>query len=545
MTEVMQPRTLRPYQVEAVDAVISAWGSDTRRVGVVLPTGAGKSTVIAALAAEAYRLGLRVVMLAHRGELLEQMRDAVHAVDPTLIGSVGIVRAAQDDHHQPIVAATLQTLANARRLDRLGPREVILWDEVHHIGAATYQDLMNDLGGYSGAFFCGFTATMRRSEGVALGVAIQEVVYERDLRWAIGEGFLVPPTGLTVRLPDLDDLSKVRTIAGDFANSEMAEVMEASADSVVDAIMRHAPDRSPIIFAASVMAGEIMAAALTEAGYPAEAVSGGHTLAERQPIYERYRMGVTRALVTVQVLTEGADFPMCDCVVIARPTQSQVLYSQMVGRALRLWPGKQDALVLDLAGTTRVLKLVTLTNLGLDVEQRTVDEFGDEIDPLDQDMDDFDDSVPQPKPKREGPLEFVSIDLFGERTDTVWLATIKGTPFIPLREKCVFLCRVPETDSYWIGWATTKGEFRGDWLAERQAFELDDARHRAEQLCMEQFFESPPTRDMSWRRNQPPSDAQLQFARRLGIPDTEDMTKARLSDEISIKLTSKVLDRWF
>lgn len=531
------PRTLRPYQCEAVDAVTEAWAEGFKRVGIVLPTGAGKSTVIAALAVTAYRLNLRVVMLAHRGELLNQMIESVVAVDPSLADRVGIVRAEQDDHHQPIVAATLQTLTSAKRREAMGPREVILWDEVHHIGAEGWHNVLVELGGYEGAFMCGFTATMIREDGVRLGDSIEKVVYEKNLRWAIDEGFLTMPRGLVVRLDDLD-LNGVTTRAGDFAAGELAEVMEASTGSVVHAISTHARDRRSIVFAAGVEAAHTLADQLTRVGIDAEAVTGQMQLDTRSGVYDRFRSGQTSALVTVQVLTEGADFPMCDAVVIARPTKSKVLYSQMVGRALRLYPGKTDALVLDLVGSTRTMSLVTMTDLESGGETKTVILDGDqfiEVDELQEPEE------PKIKLKREGPLELESIDLLGAaHTDDLWLETTGGTPFLPMKNQFVFLWKTEEEGAYRAGWMTENGPKSGEWIQD-EATSLTDAA--AAGSAWAESMGNLPSRSSAWRRSQAPSDAQCNFARMMGIKDPELKTKARLSDDISVHLISKRMGR--
>jgi superfamily II DNA or RNA helicase len=561
-------RVLRDYQVEAVQAVINDWAESTRRVGVVLPTGAGKSTVIAALAAASVRLDLRVVLLAHRAELLDQMALAVAAVDPEL-PPVGIVRAHKDDHDAPIVAATLQTLVNPKRRLALGERHVILWDEVHHIGAATWHQVLVDLGGYEGAFMCGFTATMRREDGKRLGEVIEKISYERDLRWAIEQGFLSRPRGLTVRIPDLD-LASVKTVAGDFQNNELAEVMEASTETVVEAIENFAPGRRCIVFAAGVDAAHALASGLRQRGSAAEAVDGSMHPDSREPIYQRFRDGETTHLVTVQILTEGADFPMCDAAVIARPTKSQVLYSQMVGRALRLYPGKEDALVLDLTGTTRVLKLVTLTDLDAGVESKAVELDGTEIDGWDDPLDtEAADSAPPDKLRREGPVDMIEIDLLSsESTGVLWFQTVTGIPFMQPSassstrfypyddaelpdaqrisygpsEVVAFLWRDDDDPDLWqAGWMTMKGSKIGGWIQEAPSGVLI-ASGAAEDWMVEAFGKLP-LRRASWRDSQPPSSAQLNLARMIGIPDTEHMTKARLSDEISIKLVSRRLKR--
>lgn len=561
-TAAPAPRQLRDYQVAAADAVERDWAAGKNRVGVVLPTGSGKSSVIGEVARRAYHRGQPVVALAHRGELLDQMRRDLMLVDPTIPASdIGIVRAEVDDHHCPIVFATLQTLATAHRRQALGKRAVILWDEVHHAGAEGFHTTFSELGGYEDALMAGFTATMYRNERgvIGLGDVIQKISYEKDIKWAIKKGFLVQPRGLTVRIAGLDALNDVRSVAGDFHQGELAEVMEACTQYVVDAIKLHAADRRPIIFAASVDAAHHIADALTDADFPAVAVTGAMQYADRLPVYESFRDGTARALVTVQVLTEGADFPMCDTVVLARPTRSRNLYSQMVGRALRLYPDKDDALVLDLAGSTRAMKLVSLTALDTGAETREVDEDGNDLE-----LDDLDELPgegiePDVKVVRQGPVDMVTIDLLAG-SDLVWMETVGGVPFLPLMEdnQVVFVWpedgRMPTRDDVGLtrwaigqigtrtrhgGWVTASGRYQSD---EPDYTDLATALENAEVWIVESD-QQLPERKASWRNNQKPSDKQLKFAKSLGIVQCEDMTKARLSDEISIRITSRVLDR--
>lgn len=576
MTTTQAPRALRSYQTAAVAAVERDWESGKRRVGVVLPTGAGKSTVIAKLTSNAYHAGERIVCLAHRGELLKQMRRDLIATDPSIpLSDMGIVMADEDDSHAPIVFASLQTLAHAKRRAALGPRTKIFWDEVHHAGADGYHTTFSDLGGYDKALMCGFTATMYRNEQgtIGLGDVIQKVSYEKDLRWAIKHGFLVQPRGMTVRIKGLDALNDVRTVAGDFKNDDLAEIMEAAVEYVVDAVELHASNRTNIVFAASVEGAHMIAEAMNERGLSAEAVTGAMKSPEREAVYERYRTGVTKNLVTVMVLTEGADFPICDGVVMARPTRSKNLYAQMVGRALRLYEDpitgakKTDALVLDLSGSTRAMRLINLTDLSPGAPVTEVDEDGavieicdacglyaaecqcavlapdDEIggDPLDL------------KVTRQGPVDMVTIDLLAN-SDTLWLETPKGIPFISgVNGWFVFLWpELPDrsTGKWLPGLSNTKVSMtalplqRGETVA--GFLDLEDAVDFAEAWVYEdqQRFQFSD-RNASWRRNQAPSEKQLGLARSLKIVGADNMTKAALSDEISIKYVSAVVDGHF
>ena len=549
-----KPRELRPYQREAVAAVQRDWAAGLRRVGVVLPTGAGKSTVIGSLAAMAYHAGQRVVLLAHRGELLDQMVRDLKAVDPSIPASdIGIVRAEEDDHHCPIVAASLQTLAHARRRKALGQRDVILWDEVHHAGADGFHTTFEELGGYGDdAFMAGFTATMRRQHAsrIGLGDVIQKISYTKDLRWAIDQGFLIKPKGLTVKLDDLNALDDVRTIAGDFAQGEMAAVMEAATSYVVDAVRMHASDRRPIIFAASVEAARSITERLNEVGYPAVAVTGDMSYDDRQEHYHAFRMGTVRALVTVMVLTEGADFPMCDCVVLARPTRSTNLYSQMIGRALRLYDGKEDALVLDLAGSTRQMRLTTLPQILSGVESRIVggdgSDFIEEEETEPSTTEEERTVLRTPRQRRRGPVEMVTIDILsGRESGVLWLETPAGVPFIPLTDGwVVFMWPENATkgaDRYAVGNINTRTR-AGGWMGGTEEYlPTEQAVAYAERSVTAGGFKLPE-RAAGWRSSQAPSEPQVRYARSLGIPEYEDMTKARLSDEISIALAKRLLD---
>jgi superfamily II DNA or RNA helicase len=562
-TKKAKPRELRPYQTEAVAAVQADWKAGTTRVGVVLPTGAGKSTVIGKLVSDAYHAGHRIVCLAHRGELLDQMRRDLIAVDPSIpTQHMGMVRAEQSDHTAPIVFATLQTLATAHRRMALGKRDVIIWDEVHHAPAVGYHATFTDLGGYDDALMCGFTATMYRSDNtkgktvqIGLGDVIQKISYEKNLRWAIENEYLVPPTGLTVRIGELNALDQVKNIAGDFHQGDLADIMEAAVEYTVDAIEMHARDRRSIVFAASVEASRQIADLINERGVlKAVSTTGAMTYDERQPVYEAFRKGDIDIMVTVMVLTEGADFPMCDCVVMARPTRSRVLYSQMVGRALRLFEGKTDALVLDLSGTTRQMKLIHLSELvhGMGLTIKEVDEDGEEILCGECNMTptscicEPDKELRVEASRREGPVDMVTVNLL-DNDDTLWLETPAGVPFIPLSEGMnVFVWPNDDRSEWAVGSINTKsgkGAFADVDLSGNAIYQpLATALRKAEEWVIDNNYVLP-SKFAQWRtRNQAPTDKQSGMARRLHIVGAETFTRGRLSDEISIALMSRTVD---
>lgn len=546
----MAPRALRPYQVEACQAVQAAWTThNISRPAVVLPTGTGKSTVIANLAAEARAAGGRVIMLAHRGELLDQMAASVQAVDPA--GEpVGIVAADRDEPGTAIVAASFQTMANAKRVKAVGPRDYVLVDEAHHAPAKSYRAVLDNLGSFgTHTLTCGFTATMVRADKEALGSIWEEVVYEKSLAWAIAEGFLVAPVGKTVVMDDLNKLAKIKNVAGDYNQGKLAEVMAASVESTVQAILANASDRAMIVFASSVDHADVLASSLTSSGVPSVAVVGSHDRTYRQDAYGRFTSGAVQALVTVQVLTEGADFPRCDAVVMGRPTRSQSLYSQMVGRALRPYPGKDSALVLDLTGTARDMSLITLTDLHAEAKTEKVEVDGSAFteDTPELDTEAIKDRIPASE--REGVLELEDIDLL-RISDANWLSTARGVRFLDTQGELVFIWPVPdpvgpvsypEGGKVMVGHISSKGAASGGWLGNGAKGTLDQAVEAAELYAARSG--SFPSRSAKWRTSSAaPSEGQLRFAHSLKIDGAEAMTKGRLADEITTRIATQRLD---
>ena len=529
-------RQLRPYQLEAVEAVYQQW-VDGKRTVVVLPTGTGKSTVIARIAADAVDHGQRVLMVAHRRELLDQMVANVHAVDPTKVDSTGYVQAERDEYDAPIVAGSFQTLTNPRRLASLGQRDVVLVDEVHHSPADTYAGVLESLVADHGTrFLAGFTATLKRTDG-GLGDMWDTVAYERSLSWALEEGYLVPPVGKTVVLPGLDT-TKLTVRAGDYATGELSTAMVASVETTVDAIKTHAAGRRMLVFGATVEHCEALAETMSREGIPTAMVVGSTSSDERAEYFEDFTAGRLEALVTVQVLTEGTDLPACDCVVLARPTRSPVLFTQMVGRALRLLPGKETALVLDLAGSTRDVAVVTLSDLSPTSETKRVSPTSDE-DPG---------QIEPAKParvQREGPVDMVDVDIL-DGSNAVWLTTsstdpaTNGVPFLD-GGNGVFAYILPAGEGLYVV-GVIPGKFRREtyilelggpvtWSVAREAAEVEVSR-----------LGTLVEKSAPWRSRPTPTDGQVEYAKSLGIPNVGYKSKARIADEISVVIGTRRLN---
>ncbi len=334
---------LRPYQTEAVQAIENQWGAlGIGRTLLVQATGTGKTVVMSSVAEDVVRDGGRVLVLAHRDELIAQARDkfkrcsdldcAIEKGPSHAMGSI-----------YPVTLASVQTLARASRLGRYPPDYFshVFVDEAHHTLAGGYRTI---IGYFEGAKVLGVTATPDRADKRGLGEVYDSIAYEYPLDRAIREGYL---SRIVAQLVPLEiDLSGVRIEAGDFAASSLDE----SLDPYLPEIARKMAEagcagRHTVVFLPLVKTAERMADALNAVGIATEEIDGAS--ADRAEILARFESGETRCLTCSMLLTEGWDCPVCDCVVVLRPTKSRALYAQMVGRGTRLAPGKENLLLLD------------------------------------------------------------------------------------------------------------------------------------------------------------------------------------------------------
>jgi len=342
--------TPRPYQYEAVAALLAATARGVHRPRLVLPTGPGKTIVFALLIQR--RRG-RPLILAHRDELIQQAVDKLRLVDPTL--PLGVVQAARDEHTAPIVVASVQTLSRRTRLSRLVPDfQTIVIDEAHHAPAPTYRRILEYCRAWhlDGPLVVGVTATSERGDHHSLRQVFDRIVYQKTLLEMMQAGYLVDLRALQVLLQA--DFDTLRTQQGDFVEAELESLLLAANApvQVLAAFQAHAVDRKALLFTPTVALAYAMADTFRTAGIPAEALDGTTPGATRRAIRQRLHSGATRVVANCAVLTEGFDEPSVDCIIIARPTQSVVLYQQMLSRGTRTYPGKTDCLVLDVVGVS-------------------------------------------------------------------------------------------------------------------------------------------------------------------------------------------------
>ena len=358
---------LRPYQQEALDAIVAAEGRGIRRPLLALPTGTGKTVVFAHLIQQR---GGRSLVLVHRDELIWQAAEKLEIIAPDL--ELGIVKAAKDEVGAACVLASVQTLSRETRLARLSRGfQTVIVDEAHHGVAETYRRILAVVGSFeaNGPLTVGVTATPRRGDQVGLNAVFQEIVYQKTILEMILAGYLADVRGVQVGLHV--DFRRLHTRAGDFLDSELEDLLlDADApEHICKAYREHALGRKALLFTPTVSMAMVMATALRHDGVSAEMLCGETPLDERRAILQRLKSGETKVICNCAVLTEGFDEPSVDSIIIMRPTKSPTLYTQMIGRGTRLFPGKDDCLVLDLVGATSRHDLMSIASLaGLPLE---------------------------------------------------------------------------------------------------------------------------------------------------------------------------------
>jgi ATP-dependent helicase IRC3 len=351
---------LRVYQREAIEARRGG----TRRMVVCLPTGAGKTVIFSHLARLATR---QVLVLAHREELLAQAIDKLsRALEGTRVVGLerGTARAPAD---AKVLVASLRSLHPDRIGQVLGGRDIglIIYDECHHAPAEDNLRVLRTIGVFEPDWpgtLLGFTATTARGDGKGLDTVFERIVYSRTLPDLIDQGFLAPLKGY--RIATSADLTRLSSSGADFDDAELAEAVDIEERNalVARSIQELARDRRTIAFCVTVNHARNLARALNHIGVPAGIVHGEMAPADRARALAEFREGRIHVLANVAVLTEGFDDPGVACIAMARPTRSEGLYAQCVGRGTRLAEGKQDCLILDFVDVSD-LSLCTLPTL--------------------------------------------------------------------------------------------------------------------------------------------------------------------------------------
>ena len=350
---------LRPYQREAVEAIKTDF-KNVNSTLLILPTGTGKTVTFGWMAREYAEERRRTLILAHRGELIEQaVTKLSHLGVRTEIEMAKDDAFTRDECHA--VVASVQTL-KGKRLTRW-PKDhfdLIITDEAHHATAASYLRIYDH---FAKAKHLGVTATADRSDKTNLGEVFDSIAYELGLWDAIK--YRNPETGATeqvlspLRFVQCEvgvDLRDIRTIGGDFSQDELEERIAPYIEVFANVVKKEIADRPTIVFTPCIGSAQAMSSALNSIDIKAEWISGADV--DRKDKLDKYQSGKIQVLCNCALLTEGFDAPRTAAIVLMRPTKSRSLYTQMVGRGTRLFEGKENCLVIDFDWLTKKHDLV-------------------------------------------------------------------------------------------------------------------------------------------------------------------------------------------
>ena len=473
-------QTLRPYQSECVRAVMDSYEQGYRRVLYTLPTGTGKTTTFSELIKQFLANDWKVLVLAHRSELIAQAYERIKDHNDLTTWEIGMeVAGVTASRGVSVVVGSVMTVKNASRLDWFDP-DVIIVDECHRAAGNSFKHISERAGVNKGdCFYVGCTATARRTdrqslfafrpdgtrvtltdkrnrkfEADAKECVFEKHVYEYPLTDALEDGWLVPVVGHTVQTQT--DLSEVRTTAGDYAEGQLAKTVDNAVRTnlAINAWKQIAADRQTLVFCASVEHAHHAAEMWQSAGYTAKAIDGTTDKARRHLILLDFKQGRLQVLCNCGVFTEGTDLPTCSAIVHLRPTKSWNLYCQMTGRGTRTLPGvvndsmtpderrksiassgKPDCVVLDFVDITKDQDLCAAPSL-LDLPAN-MDLQGQSITDAKKLLDEFEEVREQvigecPATYRELAVKLAQVSLLresGAQSKNDWAATNDGWKF--------------------------------------------------------------------------------------------------------------------
>ena len=543
--------TLRPYQQEALDSILSNAANGITKQLVVLPTGAGKTVIFSQLPIIKSNT-LPMLVLAHRGELLEQARNKIMASNPNL--TVEIEQAERKAGHVDVVVASVATLGrnNTPRITTY-PKDYfksIVIDEAHHAAAPSYRRVIDY---FNPEFLLGVTATPQRSDSTRLIDVFDEIVYYKTIQDLIQDGWLSPLVGYRVKTST--DISEVEIQNGEYSQSQLEEKIDNPERNahVVAAYRNLAMAKKALVFASGVRHAENLAISFRQASVDTAVIVGTTPKEERENILAQFATGQISVIVNVGVLTEGFDEPSLEAIILAKPTRSALLYTQIVGRGTRLFEGKENCIIIDIADTTKGKKPIGLpTLLGMPPE---FDLQGQSVTEVAKKFEELENYCPGEAVRVLNPddidIAYTRINLFmppppnpvvTEYSKLVWAEIAEDDFHLGLnnsesmRIKCDTLGRWNVTlhDNHN---KTTRLLGVADEM--REAFVRSDRWVQKNRASSVSLLDASAT----WRSDSP-TDAQAKMLKRIGVPITSDMTKGMASQIISRYYENNPKPKW-
>ncbi|BCL83156.1 DEAD/DEAH box helicase [Ktedonobacteria bacterium brp13] len=353
---------LRDYQLECINLVLAAFKSDPHGSEfLVLPCGAGKTIIFSAIIqALAREYVLAALILAHRDELLDQATDKYHFIDPGAI--IGKIAGPCKEYGAPITVASIATVSRQRHLKQLetlygnGKGLIIVVDEAHHVMAEGYQRLLKS---FPEAFVLGVTATPDRLDKKQI-FGGKKPLFSMSIIDGIKRKFLCSMRTIAISTETVMDIQS--SARSDYNEHELDLAINTPYRNkhIVEKYKEYANGKRTICFCVTVAHAEALAYTFNDQGIPAAVVVGDTGTDERKRLYAALRAGELLVLVSVLVLAEGFDEPSVECAIMARPTQSRSLFVQAIGRAVRPFPGKREAIILDITDNWSKHKLAPI-----------------------------------------------------------------------------------------------------------------------------------------------------------------------------------------
>jgi superfamily II DNA or RNA helicase len=488
---------LRDYQIETVAKLENSPLNVTRSL-CVMATGGGKTIVFAALLDRLLQPGQRGLVIAHREELLQQARDKIALAAPSL--HVEIEQASSfasrthpalsltENRDRSVVVGSVQTM-RGKRLEQW-PRDafrIVVIDEAHHATAESYIDLLTHFGCFNdtnATRLIGVTATPGRTDGIGLSAVFDEIAVSYGIRDLIKRGHLAEIRARQVQTET--DLRDVKVFAGDYAQGQLEEAVnnERRNLAIVSAYERYGNGVQAIVFAAGVKHSHAIADIFNGRGIPARSIWGAMEKDARAEAIASYHAGQTRILTNFGVLTEGFDSPGTGCIILGRPTKSELLYTQMIGRGTRLHPGKDHLLVIDIADVASGKSLASVATLfGLppkfNPQGGSVTRMSEEIqevDPRLQHLATDRESLERIVAKTKAGLSVVEIDLFAalQAEDDDSLRGLTSFAWTKLADES-YMIRVDKGFSYSVH-CDTLGRYVVEWLEAKKTVVTGDKR---------------------------------------------------------------------
>lgn len=555
--------TLRPYQTEAIQTVKREWEKVDATM-LVAATGLGKTVIFNSLLADVLTPGKRGLILAHRRELITQPLDRLAQHYPALALRAGVVMAHSNQVASDLIVATVQTLASEKRLRQVlahGKIDYLVTDECHHATANAYQKLYATLQEVNPHLkHLGVTATPVRADGDGLSKTYHSVAAKYDIGWGIQNGFLAPVRWLEVKTGI--SLKGIRSQAGDFSARQLADVFETGNcfDLVVHTHQKYGLERPFLAYTVSVEGAHTLAAKFNAAGIPVGSADASTPDDTRKQLIRKLERGELKGLVNMGLWTEGLDIPQVSLIHQVRPTQSDGLYVQIIGRALRTYPGKADALILDYApkDARNIAMFGDILGVPLDKKEyteRETQEAEEEEVPIQAGFT-FDGEY---RFLNGDPMEIVVRELhYLEQSPWSWHRAPDGWLTLGLGKAAdqierTLVMRPPQNgkDDYTLyGVAKRPVQFDHEGQPVRwgneQAHYLKSAPFEELHALAEAYANKHGSavlagKQRGWR-NEPPSMGQIQYARRLGIFHP-GLSKGELANRITMHLAVRAVER--